>query len=228
MQTGQELAITANIAAFIVSAAVAAFLLRLWYRQENKIYTDLPLMFGITFASMALNALIQAITISEIIGATMDIFRIRALVISGSAFPLLGALLNIWLPKYQKHHVQIMLSLIGYWILVSVLGPTEALVMSLLIPLLLVFTIGMMVTFSITWKTGRLEEVRSDLMVLTLLIGFVSQVIRVPMTSMGLDFIPISIAALSAVIGGFALANPWYHQKQARAKIESHSVVVGV
>ena len=217
MQTGQELAIIANIAAIIVSTLVAVFLLRLWYRQENRIYTDLPLMFGITFASMAMNALIQSLTLTEIIPATMDVFRVRALVISGSAFPLLGALLNIWLPRFQRYHLHIMAALIAYWVVISLFGPTESFVMTLLIPLLLVFTFGMMITFAITWKTGRLKEVRSDLMILTLLIGFVSQIIRVPMTSIGLEFIPISIAAFSAVIGGLALANPWYHQKQAHS-----------
>ena len=226
MQTGQEFAITANIAAIIVSALVAVYLLRLWYRQENRIYTDLPLMFGITFASMAMNALIQTLTLTEIVPATMDVFRIRALVISGSAFPLLGALLNIWLPRIQKYHVHIMASLIAYWVLISIIGPSESFVMTLLIPLLLVFTVGMMITFAITWRTGRLKEVRSDLMILTLLIGFLSQIMRVPMTAIGLDFIPISIAAMSAVIGGLALANPWYHQKQAQTTPEL--VEVGV
>jgi uncharacterized membrane protein len=109
-----------------------------------------------------------------------------------------------------------MIGLIAYWVIVSLFGPTEEVVMSLLIPLLLIFTVGMMITFGITWKTGRLKEVRSDLMILTMLIGFVSQIIRVPMTSAGLEFIPISIAAISAVIGGLALANPWYHQDQSR------------
>ena len=219
MQTGQELAITANIAAIIVSALVAVYLLWLWYRQENRIYTDLPLMFGITFASMAMNALIQTLTLTEIVPATMDVFRIRALVISGSAFPLLGALLNIWLPRFQKYHVHIMVSLIAYWVFISIIGPSESFVMTLLIPL-------MMITFAITWRTGRLKEVRSDLMILTLLIGFVSQIIRVPMTTIGLDFIPISITAMSAVIGGLALANPWYHQQQAQTTPEL--VEVGV
>jgi len=87
--------------------------------------------------------------------------------------------------------------------------------MSLLIPLLLIFSLGMLTTFGITWKTGRLKEVRSNLMMLSLAIGFISQALKLPLQSLGLDWFIVSIAAMTAVIAAVALANPWYHRSLA-------------
>jgi hypothetical protein len=78
----------------------------------------------------------------------------------------------------------------------------------------------MVVTFAITWKTGRLKEVRSDLMIVSLLIGFISQVIKVPFQTAGLDWIPVSIAAMSGVIAAVALSNPWFYRRNGKIIVE--------
>ena len=217
MQTGIELALGANLLGSIISGLVAIYLLNLWNRQEQRLYTDLPLIFSITFISMAFNAMMQYLTIGGLLPDTMDVFRLRAVVISGSALPLLAALLNIWLPRIEKYHTRLMILSMAYWLLVSIIGTSQALIMSFLIPLLLIFSLGMLITFGITWKTGRLKEVRSDLMMLSLAIGFISQALKLPLQSLGLDWFVVSIAAMTAVIAAVALANPWYHRSLAVA-----------
>ena len=212
MQTGIELALVANLSSSLVSGLVAIYLLNLWNRQEQKLYTDLPLIFSITFISMALNAMMQYLTIGGLLPDTMEVFRLRSLIISGSALPLLVALLNIWLPRIERYHTRIMIVSASYWLLVSVLGTSQSIIMSLLIPLLLIFSLGMLVTFGITWKTGRLKEVRSDLMVLSLAIGFISQALKIPLQAAGFDWFVVSVAALTAVIAAIALSNPWYRR----------------
>ena len=212
MQTGIELALVANLASSLISGLVAIYLLNLWNRQEQKLYTDLPLIFSITFISMALNAMMQYLTIGGLLPDTMEVFRLRSVIISGSALPLLVALLNIWLPRIERYHTRIMIASITYWLLVSILGNSQSLIMSLLIPLLLIFSLGMLVTFGITWKTGRLKEVRSDLMVLSLAIGFISQALKIPLQAAGFDWFVVSVAALTAVIAAIALSNPWYRR----------------
>jgi hypothetical protein len=220
MQTGLELAIMANIASAIVSLGVVVFLLRHWLRLQVRLYTDLPLLFAIMFSSLAFNTTLQALTLSGMIENTLAVFRLRALIIMGSALPLLAALLVIWLAKYQKYHKRIMIVAIALWFSIALISPTETLILLLLIPPLLVFDLGMVVTFAVTWKTGRLKEVRSDLMIVSLLIGFVSQVIKVQFQAADLDWIPISIAAMSGVLAAIALSNPWFYRKNGRGVVD--------
>ncbi|MGY5875764.1 MAG: hypothetical protein RTU30_08460 [Candidatus Thorarchaeota archaeon] len=226
MQTGLDLAIMANVVSAIISTGVVVFLLRHWLNQNNRIYSDLPLLFSITFISMGINTTIQALTLSSAIQYTMTVFRIRALVIMGSAFPLLVALLVIWLNRFRKHHSKIMILGVTLWTITSLIGPTEQIVMALLIPPLLVFDLGMVVTFAITWKTGRLKEVRSDLMVGSLLIGFVSQILKIPLQTIGLDWFTVSVAAMSGIIAAIALTNPWFYRKNGKKPQDSVATYV--
>ena len=156
----------------------------------------------------------QYLILGGILPDTMEVFRIRAIVISGSALPLLVAVLNIWLPRIEKYHTRITILSIIYWVIVALLGPSQTMIMSLLIPLLLAFSLGMLLTFGITWKTGRLQEVRSDLMIVSLAIGFISQLLKIPLQTMGLDWLVVSVAAMTDVIAGIALTNPWYYRSQ--------------
>jgi hypothetical protein len=212
MQIEIELALSANILSAVVSLIVAVFLARLWYRQENRIWTDLPLIFAITFFAMVANTTIQVLTMTGLVESSLEVFRIRTLTIGGSTLPLLAALLTIWLPRFEKHHERIMFLSVIYWILICFAGPTEVFIMTLLIPLLLAFSFGMLITFAITWKTGRLKEVRSDLMVLSLSLGFITQAFKMPMQAAGLDWFTVSIAGFTAVIAGIALYNPWFRR----------------
>jgi hypothetical protein len=148
----------------MLSILAALFLLRFWFRQEGRISTDLPLMFGITLLATAMNLSIQYMTAMNVLPDILEVLRIRALLIGAAVIPMEVIMLVIWLQRLSRYHPHILLSTVSYWIVVSLFAPTEALVLGLLIPLLFVFTIAMMATFFVTWKTKRLTEVRSDLL----------------------------------------------------------------
>lgn len=84
--------------------------------------------------------------------------------------------------------------------------------MTLLIPVLLILGIIMMLTFIITWRTGRLKEVRSDFMVISVLFGMASQVLRVPLLATSIFYIPDVLLTISMVLTAIAFANPWYYR----------------
>jgi hypothetical protein len=99
-----------------------------------------------------------------------------------------------------------------YWLGIDFLAPSETLIMSLLIPVLVVIGIIMMATFIITWRTGRLKEVRSELMVVSVLFGMASQVLRVPLLVTSLFYVPDVLLMISMILTAFAFGNPWYNR----------------
>jgi hypothetical protein len=105
-----------------------------------------------------------------------------------------------------------------YWVVVAAFGPDEATIMSLVIPVLLVFNLAMIVTFAITWKTGRLKEVRSDLLVFGLSLAFVSQGLRVTLLNAGLSVVGDVFNLLMLFIISLALVNPWYKKTPKRVE----------
>lgn len=210
MQIVIEMTTAANIATALVSAVLSIYLFSLWRRQENPLLTDLPLMFGITFLTQAVNNLILLLPALELIEASLELFRFRSIVIIGTAFPMLVVLITIWLPRTKRHHSKIIGLLAIYWVLVALLSPNDQIIMMLHLPVIAVLTIGMIITFSITWRTGRLKEVRSELIVLSFLLGLVGQAAKVPLMNMGLDVFSHLINALATILATLALANPWY------------------
>ena len=68
-------------------------------------------------------------------------------------------------------------------------------------------------TFSITWKTGRLKEVRSDLMIVSIIFGMASQVLRVPLLGSTFFYVPDVFFMLSMLFIAIAFANPWYRRE---------------
>lgn len=95
----------------------------------------------------------------------------------------------------------------------ALLGVTESFIMITTIPMILIFGIVMIVTFAITWKTGRLKEVRSDLMVVSLICGMSSQVLRVPLLATGFFFVPDILLMMSMIVTAFAFGNPWFKRE---------------
>jgi hypothetical protein len=208
MQLTPDLAAIANLSSAVFSVALSMFLLALWSRQKNHLYTDLPLLFGIMFFAQALNSIIRTLPTLGIIEASLDLFRLRSLVILAVVFPLTLVALNIWLPRIRNRYSRVLAVLALYWVAVTLLAPSEGLIMLLCIPILLVLDMTMVVTFSITWKTGRLKEVRSSLMVLAFLLGFVSQLF----TSMVvLDNV---LLAMATGIMTLAVINPWFRRRR--------------
>ena len=101
---------------------------------------------------------------------------------------------------------------------VLLLGPTQEIIMLLHLPIIIFFMGGMVLTFTITWKTGRLKEVRSDLMVFSSAFSFVGQAGLVAFMAIGLASVPAMITAISTALATLALVNPWY-------KVEARSVL---
>jgi len=198
-----------GVLAYLSTAVLSVFLLVLWARQKNHLYTDLPLLFGVMFMAQAFNSIIRTLPTLGVLEASLDVFRFRTLVMLGSVLPLTIIVLFIWLPRIRAKYTRILGALTLYWALVTLLAPSEALIMILCIPIILVLTVAMVVTFSITWKTGRLREVRSDFMVLCFVLGIMSQL------TASMVLVNNALWALGTVAATLALTNPWYKRKQS-------------
>ncbi len=204
MQLGTELVIFSTLTTIVISAIVGTYLLRLWLKQSNRLLTDLPLVFAITSISQACQTLVVALQTIGVIEYSMPFFRLRSIIIGGSMIPIFGALLQIWAPRIQKYHNKILMGVTTYWVLIALFGFSESIIMTLTIPLILIVGIVMMVTFVITWKTGRLKEIRSEVLIFGILFAMTSQILRVPLLSTSLFYIPDVLLAISLVIMPFA------------------------
>lgn len=209
MQPTLDTATIASLSSAVFSIVLSVFLVGLWLRQRNHLYTDLPLLFGIMFYAQALNSIIKVLPTLGIVEASLALFRFRTLIIFATVLPLAVVVLHVWMPRMRDRYSRILGMLTLYWVIVTLLAPTESLVMLLCIPILLVLSVAMIVTFSITWKTGRLKEVRSGLMVLAFILGFLSQLVT---SSIVLDNVLI---AVSTGIMTLALINPWFRRRPA-------------
>ena len=204
MQLGTELVILSTLTTIVISAIVGTYLLRLWFKQSNRLLTDLPLVFAITSISQACQTLVVALQTTGILEYSMTLFRLRSIVIGGSMIPVFGALLQIWAPRIQKYHNKMVLGVTTYWVLIALFGVSESIIMTLTIPLILIVGIVMMVTFIITWKTGRLKEIRSEVLIFGILFAMASQILRVPLLATSLFYIPDVLLAISLLIMPFA------------------------
>ncbi|MGY5856464.1 MAG: hypothetical protein RTV72_12170 [Candidatus Thorarchaeota archaeon] len=213
MQVGTEFVILSGLLTITVSVAMSIFLGWKWLKQEVRLMTDLPLVFAISGICQVLNALFLTLPAIGVLEPSLELFRLRSIAIGGAIVPVSGAMLQIWASSKAKYHNRIVLLLAIYWFTVALLGTSEALIMSLTIPPLLIISLVMMFTFIITWKTGRLKEVRSELMVITSIIMIVSQIIRVPLMSTSLFYIPDILLMVSMICLGLGIANPWYSRE---------------
>lgn len=218
MQSSTEFVIISNIITILISASVGAYLLRIWLHQTNRLITDLPLVFAITTISQAFQTLVLALPYAGVIEPSMYLFRLRSIIIGGSIIPLIGALLQIWLPRIMKYHNTILASVTLYWTLVALLGLTESIIMSLTIPIIVVVALMMMVTFIITWKTGRLKEIRSEVMIAAIPFALISQISRVPLLTTSLFYVSDVFLAISLIITAFAFTNPWKKRERECSK----------
>lgn len=213
MQLGTEVVILSSLATIILSATIGLYLLRLWRGQATRLMTDLPLVFAVTTIAQAVQIFISTLPIVGLMEPSMELFRLRAIVICLSIVPIFGALLQIWASKIQKYHNRLVILVAGIWVLTSLLGPTEEFIMIMVIPWILVFGLVMLATFIITWKTGRLKEVRSEVMIVSIIFGMASQALRVPMRGSALFYVPDILFMLSMFFIALAFANPWYKRE---------------
>ncbi|MFW9808800.1 MAG: hypothetical protein ACFFE6_05385 [Candidatus Thorarchaeota archaeon] len=213
MQSGSDLVIISGLASIVISGTIGVYLFRLWRQQETRLMTDLPLVFAITTICQALQIFILTLPNIGLIPQSMELFRLRSLIIGGSVVPILGAILQIWAPRIQKYHNRIVLAVSAYWGLMALFGATESFIMITTIPIILIFGIVMAMTFGITWKTGRLKEVRSDLMMVSIICGMASQSLRVPLLGTIFFYLPDILLMLSMLFTALAFANPWYRRE---------------
>lgn len=206
MQLTIDLATFANLSSSLFCSFLAVFLISVWLRQKNRLYTDLPLLFGVMFLSQALNSMVRLLPTFGIVESSLLLFRFRAIVIFGAVFPMGLLTLHIWFPRIRRMYSRLLGILTLYWIGVCVLVPSESLIMLLCIPVILVLDSVMTLTFCITWKTGRLKEVRSSLMVLGSVLGFLSQLFA---STVILDAV---LLALANGIITVAVVNPWFRR----------------
>lgn len=213
------------MATVVISAFIGAYMGRKWLSQKARLLTDLPLVFAIAFVSQAINITFVTLQHIGLLETAMIFFRLRTVAIGGSIIPVFGALLQIWAPSIQRYHNRIVYLLALYWLVIDFVGATEELIMSLLIPVMIIIGIMMMATFIITWKTGRLKEVRSELMVISVLFGMASQVLRVPLLTTSLFYVPDVLLTISMVLTAIAFANPWYYRETKTKPEESPHMV---
>lgn len=224
MQIGTEFVILSGILTILVTVSMSIFLGWKWLKQEVRLMTDLPLVFAIAGVCNTLNALFLTLPAIGVLEPSLELFRLRSIAIGGAIVPVTGALLQIWASSKAKYHNRIVLLLAIYWFAVALLGTSEALIMSLTIPPLLLISFAMMTTFIITWKTGRLKEVRSDLLVLSSLFMIVSQLMRVPLLSTPLFYIPDIALMGSMIFLALGIANPWVSNEMKEKCQESPEI----
>ena len=216
MQTGSELVLMSTLATMVISVVVASYLIRTWYRQDNRLMTDLPLVFSIAMISNAINLVMIMLPIVGSFTPTMEYFRIRSMVICWSVIPILGLMFQIWLPSIKRHHNKMVLLFLGYWAIIAVFGSTQGFIMIMTIPLILASGIVIISTFAVTWKTGRLKEIRSDLLIFSTFFSMGSQVLRMQLISTSLFFVPDLLFMVSFVLIGVGIINPWYKKDDSK------------
>jgi hypothetical protein len=220
VQINFDLAFYSDVTVALSAFAVSVYLYRLWYKQDNRLCTDLPLMFSIVFMAHALKQIMITMTTIGLLESTLDVFRLRGLAVGGIALPMVGVLLHIWLPKIRRHHLRIIALVTLYWITVALLGPSENIIQLLHLPVIVIFMGGMVLTFTITWKTGRLKEVRSDLMIISTLLSLIGQVAMISLMEVGLSIVSGLIAVIATVTAAVALSNPWYRRSICASQSE--------
>ncbi len=219
LQIGTELVILSSLATIALSGTIGVYLFRLWRAQPTRLMTDLPLVFAISTIAQAVQIFIGTLPNVGLVAPSIELFRVRATIICFSIVPIFGALLQIWVPRIQKYHNRLVLLVSAILVATSLFGPSEEFIMVMVIPWILVFGLLMLITFVITWKTGRLREVRSEIMIVSIMFGLVSQALRVPLLGSTFFYIPDVFLMLSMVFIAIAFANPWYKREQGEKQL---------
>jgi len=209
MQLAIELTFWSGILAGVIAIIGGVYLAHLWRKQPARLMTDLPLVFAFSFILQGVNMFMLSSMNAGVLPDTLEVFRIRTFVIGGSVFPFLTIIMHIWMSKYSKYFKYILSTLIVYWTIVALAATSSSMIMILVMPILIVVMFGMIVTFAITYKTGRLKEVRSGLILIAMAFMAFSQLTKVSLMAMGLSFIADTASTFGTFLIVFAVANPW-------------------
>ncbi|TFG08096.1 hypothetical protein EU522_00110 [Candidatus Thorarchaeota archaeon] len=218
MQT--EIAFISSGLSTIVSTILATYLIQKWYHQKARLPFDLPLMFGVVFVASALSQLFKSATLIGFIPDTLEMFRLRTFVIAWVYIPWSLVLMRILWPSGEKWHIRLWGMLTAVSVGVSLFAPTQAIMQTYHTVWILIIIIGVIVTFSVTWKTGRLKEVRSELVVIASILAVISQVGQIIWAAAGLTWIGDVFTVFSVTLYTIALINPWYKREVASPILE--------
>ncbi|MFX1367012.1 MAG: hypothetical protein ACFFAY_00210 [Promethearchaeota archaeon] len=216
-----EVVFVSSAVSTIVSMIVATYLIHKWYNQKTRLPFDLPLMFGIVFVASAVSQFIKSSQMVGLLPATLEIFRVRSLVIAWIFLPWTLVLLRIMWPSGEKWHMRLWGVLTVVTIGMSLFAASQALIQTYQTTWILIVIIGVIITFAITWKTGRLKEVRSELVLLGSLLAIVSQIGQIVWAAVGLSWIADVITVLSITAYTLALINPWFQSKEVLMSSET-------
>ena len=209
MQLVIELTFWSGILAGLLSLIGGIYLAHLWYRQSTRLLTDLPLVFAFSFILQGVNMFMLSSMNVGILPDTLEVFKLRTFVIGGSVFPFLTIIMHIWMSKFSKYFKYVLATLITYWTIITLLGTTTSMIMIMVLPIMFVVMIGMIVTFAVTYKTGRLKEVRSGLILIAMAFMTFSQLSKVALMAIGLAFVSDFCTVIGTFMIVLAVANPW-------------------
>lgn len=210
-----EVVFVSSAISTIVSMIAATYLIQKWYNQKARLPFDLPLMFGVVFVASAFSQFIKSSQMVGFLPATLEIFRVRSLVIAWIFLPWALVLMRIMWPSGIKWHKRLWGILTAVTVGMSLFAPSQAMIQTYQTTWILVVILGVIITFAITWKTGRLKEVRSELVLLGSFLAIVSQIGQIMWTAVGLAWIADVITLLSITAYTLALVNPWYQSETA-------------
>ena len=209
MQLVIELTFWSGILAGLLSLIGGIYLAHLWYKQPTRLLTDLPLVFAFSFILQGVNMFMLSSMNAGVIPDTLEVFRLRTFVIGGSVFPFFTIILHIWISKYSKYFKHVLSVLIAYWTIATIFGPSIPMIMIMVLPIMMVVMFGMILTFAITYKTARLKDVRSGLLLVAMAFMTFSQLSKVALIAMGLAFIADTATVIGTFLIVLAVANPW-------------------
>jgi len=209
MQIAIEITFLSGILAGVLSLIGGIYLAYLWYNQSTRLITDLPLVFAFSFILQGVNMFMLSSMNYGILPDTLEMFKIRTFVIGGSVFPFFTIILHIWVSKFSKYFKYVLSILITYWTAVTLFGTSTSMIMIMVLPIMMVVMFGMIFTFAITYKTGRLKEVRSGLILIAMSFMAFSQLSKVALMGLGLAFIADTATVIGTFLIVLAVANPW-------------------
>ena len=108
-----------------------------------------------------------------------------------------------------------MTTMIAYWSIVTLIGTSTSMIMIAVMPILLFVLFGLMFTFTVTWRTGRLKEVHCGVVLVGLLFFFVSQLGKIALMTIGMGFVADFMTVIGTTLMILGLTTPWREKKKS-------------
>ncbi|MHA1916712.1 MAG: hypothetical protein ACTSUV_00140 [Candidatus Ranarchaeia archaeon] len=164
-----------EVAKAITELVLGFVLINKWKKSFNRMYTDLPFLFGLSIVMVGLGESMDAVMDLGLIMYSVEIFKIRWLFLVAMMGFMLFALTNIWIHnrKVLKTIIPVLFS--GSWLLISLILPDRASLYQVLIIYLGVFLVPFVITFSLLYIHKRLPEVNSGMLLLGIFIMMIGQ-----------------------------------------------------